>query len=145
MCRGRSANSRLKARRLTQPSAWREEPTHLPQYGGTTAATVDWYDEQGARCGDAAYTLHSAGQRRQPSVKPLFGATMARDLAALGSFLTWARAVEGLPVTPPRIPRERLARTQHRPSERLSKSLALVMFVSLDRVAQLAEQRTFTP
>ncbi len=32
-----------------------------------------------------------------------------------------------------------------RQDERLSKSLALVMFFAPDRVAQLAEQRTFNP
>ncbi len=49
----------------------------------------------------------TGGRRRQRAEKPLAGATMNRDLAALGSFLTWARDAEGLPVTRPSIPRER--------------------------------------
>jgi len=39
--------------------------------------------------------------------RPLTGATINRDLAALGAFLTWAREVEGLTVERPTLPRER--------------------------------------
>ena len=39
--------------------------------------------------------------------RPLSGATINRDLAALGAFLTWIRDVEGLRVERPALPRER--------------------------------------
>lgn len=39
--------------------------------------------------------------------RPLSGATINRDLAALGAFLTWVRDVEGLRADRPALPRER--------------------------------------
>ena len=42
------------------------------------------------------------------------GATLNRDLAALGAFLTWVRDVEGLAVDRPVLPRERESRGRER-------------------------------
>lgn len=50
-------------------------------------------------------------ERPDHAVSP---ATMNRDLAALGAFLTWARDVEGLAVERVRIPRERESRGRER-------------------------------
>lgn len=44
----------------------------------------------------------------------LRGATLNRDLAALRSFLTWLRDVEGVPVERPKLPRERESRGRER-------------------------------
>jgi integrase len=55
------------------------------------------------------------GRRRlaRPDV-PLSPATLNRDLAALGAFLTWARDVERLAVDRPKLPREREGRGRER-------------------------------
>lgn len=55
------------------------------------------------------------GRRRlaRPDV-PLSAATLNRDLAALGAFLTWARDVERLAVDRPKLPRERESRGRER-------------------------------
>ncbi|HVN33302.1 MAG TPA: site-specific integrase [Thermoanaerobaculaceae bacterium] len=45
---------------------------------------------------------------------PLSGATLNRDLAALGSFLSWVRDVKGLEVKRPPIPREKESRGRER-------------------------------
>ena len=47
------------------------------------------------------------GRKRQRSVKTLAPATLNRDFAALGAFLTWCRDVKGLRVDRPRLGRER--------------------------------------
>lgn len=46
-------------------------------------------------------------ERKAVPDRPLTGATLNRDLAALGAFLTWAREIEGLGVERPALPRER--------------------------------------
>ncbi len=46
-------------------------------------------------------------ERKEVTKRPLMGATLNRDLAALGSFLTWLRDIEGVAVARPRIHRER--------------------------------------
>lgn len=57
----------------------------------------------------------TGGRERKASPgKPLSGATLNRDLAALGAFLTWCRDVEGLQVARMRIPRERESRGRER-------------------------------
>jgi integrase len=55
------------------------------------------------------------GRKRlvRPDV-PISAATLNRDLAALGAFLTWAREVENLPVERPKLPRERESRGRER-------------------------------
>ena len=55
------------------------------------------------------------GRRRlaRPNV-PISGATLNRDLAALGAFLTWARDVEHLAVDRPKLQREHESRGRER-------------------------------
>ena len=56
----------------------------------------------------------TGGRRRQRAAKPLSGATMNRDLAALGAFLTWASEVEDIHVVRPKLPREWESRGRQR-------------------------------
>jgi integrase len=53
-------------------------------------------------------------QRREVKGAGVSGATMNRDLAALGAFLTWVREVENIAVERPPIPRERETRGRER-------------------------------
>jgi integrase len=53
-------------------------------------------------------------KRLESKAASLSSATLNRDLAALGAFLTWARDVEGLTVERPRMPRERESRGRER-------------------------------
>lgn len=61
-----------------------------------------------------ARTRATGGRRRLPSARPLSGATMNRDLAALGAFLRWAREEKGLPVPAIKLPRERESQGRER-------------------------------
>lgn len=56
----------------------------------------------------------TGGRRRQRAEKPLAGATMNRDFAALGAFLTWASEVENIHVVRPKLPREWESRGRQR-------------------------------
>lgn len=53
-------------------------------------------------------------ERKEVVGRPLSGATLNRDLAALGSFLTWLQDVEGVTVERPRLPRQRESRGRER-------------------------------
>jgi integrase len=53
-------------------------------------------------------------ERREVEGKSVSSATMNRDLAALGAFLSWVREVEGLAVERFRLPRERESRGRER-------------------------------
>ena len=53
-------------------------------------------------------------KRREVKGQSVTGATMNRDLAALGAFLTWVREVKGIAVERPPIPRERESRGRER-------------------------------
>jgi integrase len=53
-------------------------------------------------------------KRLEAKAASVSAATLNRDLAALGAFLTWARDVEGLTVERPRMPRERESRGRER-------------------------------
>lgn len=53
-------------------------------------------------------------ERREVKGEGVSGATMNRDLAALGAFLTWVRDVEGLVIERPPLPRERESRGRER-------------------------------
>lgn len=53
-------------------------------------------------------------QRLEVPGKPVSPATLNRDLAALGAFLTWVRDVEGLTFERVRMPRERESRGRER-------------------------------
>ena len=56
----------------------------------------------------------TGGRRRQRAEKPLAGATMNRDFAALGAFLTWASEVENIHIVRPKLPREWESRGRQR-------------------------------
>jgi integrase len=56
----------------------------------------------------------TGGRERRESVAPLKGATLNRDFAAVGSFLTWLREVKGTHVDRPKLPREREGRGRER-------------------------------
>jgi integrase len=57
----------------------------------------------------------TGGRRRKEAVDKLPSpATLNRDMAALGAFLTWVRDVEGLEVDIPRLPRERESKGRER-------------------------------
>jgi hypothetical protein len=60
--------------------------------------------------------IRATGGRKRLEAKAtsLSAATLSRDLAALGAFLTWVRDVEGLTVERPRMPRERESRGRER-------------------------------
>lgn len=53
-------------------------------------------------------------ERKTVPGKPLSGATLNRDIAALGAFLTWAQHVAGFAVDRPQLPRERESRGRER-------------------------------
>ncbi len=56
----------------------------------------------------------TGGKERKVTTVPLKGATLNRDVAAIGSFLTWLREVRGVHVQRPKLPREREGRGRER-------------------------------
>jgi integrase len=56
----------------------------------------------------------TGGKERKTTNAPLTGATLNRDFAAVGSFLTWLRDVKGIHVQRPKLPREREGRGRER-------------------------------
>jgi integrase len=63
-------------------------------------------------------------ERREVKGESVSGATMNRDLAALGGFLTWCREVEGLAAERPPLPRERRGRERWLSDDELRRFVA---------------------
>ena len=62
------------------------------------------------------HRLYATGGKERKTVgdRSLSGATLNRDFAALGAFMTWVRDVKGIAFDRPRIPRERESRGRER-------------------------------